>query len=381
LHPDVGVIALVPERWGDHWMSRHHVLTRLSHHFHVVWMNPAYNRTELRSRLGRPPFRTIDGHPNFVLYDPDPWLPELHRPTALGAALDRLRLVRARAELKRRGCARFILYLWRPAFAGAAERIEHDALCYHIVDEYTFSSVDLPIPATEAELIRRADQVIIHTQALFDKKGGLNPTSCVIPLGVDFDAFATPSAAPSDIEAIPRPRIGYTGHLKKQLDWPLLLELARKHPEWSWVFIGGRLRHAEIDAPITELAELPNVHFLGSKPSSEMPRYVQHLDVGIMPYVLDDYATYGSPLKLQEYLAAGLPAVGVPMRALTEHAGVVQLADGLEEWDHELERALSPDARLPHVVDARRNHARPYRWDELVDRIAALLLDSLTHAS
>jgi len=41
LVPDVGVLALVPDRWSDLWQQRHQVLTRLARYFHVTWMNPA----------------------------------------------------------------------------------------------------------------------------------------------------------------------------------------------------------------------------------------------------------------------------------------------------------------------------------------------------
>jgi len=375
-HPDIGVIAMVPERWGPHWMSRHHVLTRLSRHFHVIWMNPPYERGTSRPWLGHNTLHTLPEHPHLTVYDPPPWLPRLYRPF-LASMVDRVRLASARAALRRRGCARIILYLWRPAFAPAVERVPHDLLCYHVVDEYTFSSKDLPVPPEEEALIRRADQVIFHTTALLEKKGAPNPTSCVIPLGVDYDAFSASYPEPEDLRAIPRPRIGYTGHLKKQLDWNLLVALARGHPEWSWVYVGGRSPHAEIEEPLAELDSLPNVYFVGAKPSNQIPAYLNHLDVGVMPYVLDDYAKYGSPLKLQEYLAAGLPAVGVPMRALREHEEIVHLAEGLAQWEAALAEATSPEASAPLAAARRREYARAYRWEDFVEQIATVLLERL----
>jgi hypothetical protein len=45
-----------------------------------------------------------------------------------------------------------------------------DLSCYHIVDEYSFSTTEQPLDQVEVELIRRVDQVFIHSPALLEKK-------------------------------------------------------------------------------------------------------------------------------------------------------------------------------------------------------------------
>ncbi len=112
--------------------------------------------------------------------------------------------------------------------------------CYHMDDEYTFSEEEVPTDLVETRLIKRVDQVFVHSRGLFEKKGGLNPRTMVVPNGVDYDAYALPHPEPDDLRSVPRPRIGYTGILKTQLDWLLLLRLARRHQEWSFVFVGPR---------------------------------------------------------------------------------------------------------------------------------------------
>jgi len=41
VHPDIGVVAMVPDRFDHPWQSRHHVLTRLARYFRVVWVEPS----------------------------------------------------------------------------------------------------------------------------------------------------------------------------------------------------------------------------------------------------------------------------------------------------------------------------------------------------
>ena len=83
----------------------------------------------------------------------------------------------------------------------------------------------------EAKVIRTADHVFIHSPRLLEKKGDMNPNTTFMPNGVDFEAYSRPRPEPVDLASIPHPRIGYTGVLKKQLDWELLSELCVRRPD------------------------------------------------------------------------------------------------------------------------------------------------------
>jgi hypothetical protein len=192
LVPDVGVLALVPDTWGGPWQPRHHVLTRLANVFPVVWVNPApYWRSLLPGTPSDDWDFDFDGAtpPGFRTYTPAAWLPEVYRPPVLARWMRRELLRRARRMLARHGCRKTVLYLWRPEHARALDLVEHDLTCYHIDDEYTFSPIEQPLAAPEAALIRRVDQVFIHSQGLLDKKGHLNPRTRFVPNGVDYDRY------------------------------------------------------------------------------------------------------------------------------------------------------------------------------------------------
>lgn len=367
---DIGVIALVSEPWSMRWQPRHHVLTRLARRFHVVWVSPAHEwRAIMRRRPPVEPFAHL-GLPGFTVYRPELWLPHVYRPAWLGAALFRRRLRCARAILRKRGCTRIVLHLWHYRYASAIAAIGHDLSCYYIDDEYSFSEVECPIDPAEHALLERVDQVFIHSRTLLEKKGGLNPHTMFTPNGVHYEAFARAEPEPRDLAPIPRPRIGYIGYVKKQLDWALLATLARTHPGWSFVFVGKRSPHPEIAAALAEMAALPNVHFLGERPTPELAKYPQHFDVCLMPYRATAYTAYIYPLKLHEYLATGRPVVGTRIPALEEFDGLVRLADGAAEWSRAIAASLEPDASSPERCAARQAEARRHDWDLLVSRIA-----------
>jgi len=372
LFPEVGVLALVPDGWHLQWQPRHQVMTRLASYFTVVWMNPAENwRHSLRERKFSAPSETSPiPQTGFLVHTPSPLLPVLYRPGWLVRAFLRKRLVQARDVLIARGCKKIVLYLWRPDFAEALDFLPSDLVCYHIDDEYSFSAVDVPIPPREARLLESAGQVFIHSPALLEKKGKINPHTAFAPNGVDFNSYAQPIPEPSDLAGIPHPRIGYSGYIKKQLDWPLLLDLSARHPEWSFVFVGAANRHPEITAYIDQLSRRPNVRFLGSKTVQELAAYPQHFDVCVMPYTRDDYTKYIYPLKLHEYLASGRPVVGTPIASLEPFAHLVRLPETPEQWSAAIAESLGSSANSSEQRAKRQITAKQHDWEIIVRQIA-----------
>lgn len=376
LLPDVGVLALVPERWGGMWLSRHQISTRLSRYFHVVWQNPARSwrggaRVLNHADPTPPPAR------GFSVYDPGAWLPRFYRPRMLDHATERARLGRARHILERAGCRRVIAYLWLPEYARDLDFVKHDASCYHIADEYSFQNTEHAIPSDELALIERVDQVFIHSPALMEKKGHINPHTAYVTNGVDYAAFAGAPAEPADLAAIPHPRVGYVGRIKSQMDWNTLLAVARQRPEWSLVLVGPVGHMGEFESMRREVFALPNVHYLGNRSVRDVPAYVHHMDVCLLCYALNDYTRYIFPLKLHEYLAAGRPVVGSDIRTLRDFAGTIRIAHTPDEWIASIEASLSVEERSAERVEARRRVARQFDWNQITERIAGILCERL----
>src|SRR5262249_24611078 len=158
--------------------------------------------------------------------------------------------------------------------------------------EYTFSETEQPISDREMQVLRRVDQVIVHSSALFEKKGRINSHSVVVPNGVDYRQFAEPRPEPMDLRAIPRPRVGYAGVVKKQLDLALLVRLAQRLPDHSFVLVGPIMNVTGKESDVEALRAMPNVFLLGYKNTAELPGYVQHFDVCLMCYEVNAYTKY-----------------------------------------------------------------------------------------
>jgi glycosyltransferase involved in cell wall biosynthesis len=347
----------------------------------VVWCNPPWHWRKLwRRHLPRRRRTDYNGAivPGLTIYRPESWLPAIGRPATLARFTMRERLRRARRLLQSQGCQTIILYIWRPWYGLALDVMACDLSCYHIDDEYTFSSaVKKPIEALEARLISRVDHVFIHSPALLEKKGKLNPQTTFVPNGVDYHAYATPHAEPADLKPIPHPRMGYVGIIKHQLDLALLVALAERHRQWSFVLVGPQRLRGEWTALIQQLSHMPNVYFLGGKPVDALPAYVQHMDVCMLCYEVNEYTQFIYPLKLHEYLASGRPVVGAPIRTLQDFVHVIRLARTTDEWSTALNDMLAPTVHSSAQVEARRHIARQYDWNTLVERIARTLCGRL----
>jgi len=382
--PDVGVIGLMSEDWGGIWQPRHHVLTRLARYFNVVWFGPRLgwrngwrNSWRCTSPSDGELGLTAEAEAAFTIYYQKMRLPNRNILRRLTPFTDRRLLRRARLGLYKRGAQKIIIYVWRPKLGSTLDLIDHDLSAYHIDDEYTFSRDEKPLDQAEAKLISRVDQVFIHSPALLEKKGNLNPHTLFVPNGVDYHAFATPVLEPVDLRPIPHPRIGYVGQVDWRLDFALLIKLAEQHPEWSFVMVGPCVYRGDHSELAKKLSQLPNVQFLGGKAVQELPAYTQYLDVCMMPYELNGFTNFMYPMKLHEYLATGRPVVGSPIRTLQDFSEVIALARTGAEWSDKIEKSLFPSANSAEQVELRRRVARSYDWDKMVRLIARSLCERL----
>ena len=376
--PDVGVLALVPDQWNAVWQTRHQVLTRLARYFRVVWTTPPRARQEPgRSAVGPLTSPLVPAPHGLLIYEPRSGLPQVHRPSWLATLRRNARLRRARSLLARHGCRTIILYVWRPEFADALDGGRFAQTCYHIDDEYTFSDIERPMSETERHLIETVDQVFIGSPALMAKKGPINIHTVFAPNGTDFAAYAAESPEPSDIADVPHPRIGYTGIIKRQLDWPMLTRLPSARPSWSFVFVGPIQDDPDVRRSVAELSRHSNVHFLGLKTPQQLAAYPRHFDVCIMPYRVDDYTKYIYPLKLHEYLASGQPVVAARICSIEDFKDFLTIVGHADGWPEAISEALAPAANSHKRRKARQAVAREHDWDLLVRRIATTMAERL----
>jgi glycosyltransferase involved in cell wall biosynthesis len=114
----------------------------------------------------------------------------------------------------------------------------------------------------------------------------------------------------------------------------------------------------------------PNIHFLGPKPYSELPRYYRHIDVCVLPWDQKNaFTSYGSAIKVREYLATGKPVVISPLYEYLHTPGV-RIYRSIDEFISLVAEAL--DCDTPGARQARQDAVRDCTWDIRAREVASL---------
>lgn len=155
-----------------------------------------------------------------------------------------------------------------------------------------------------------------------------------LPNAVDYDHFQIhkdEGDIPPDMRDIIRKGkviVGYYGALASWIDYELINGLARRRPDLEIVLIGW-----DYDGSMQRIEKLDNIHYLGTKPYGDLPKYGSRFDVAIIPFVKGDIADSTSPLKLFEYMALGKPIVITDMKECKRYGSVLSARDDAEFFD------------------------------------------------
>ncbi len=218
----------------------------------------------------------------------------------------------------------------------------------------------------EAKLIQKSDLVVANSVYLTDYLRKFNSNSFYVGQGCDVTAFDMKliDKVPGDIESIAKPVIGYIGALfTLRLDIGIISHLAQNRPDWSIVLIGPE----DEGFKASQLHDMSNVHFLGSKNPDELPAYLSFFDVSINPQILNEVTIGNYPRKIDEYLAMGKPVVATRTEAMTVFEQHTYLASSREEYLTLVEKALQENN--PGLAAKREEFARSHTWEANVNEI------------
>lgn len=357
--------------WTGDPLSKTHLMRLLARDNRVLWVNsigyraPVASGRDLKRAFNKlksftEPVREVE--PNLFVLSPlvvpaygVPWMRHVNR------ELLRLQVLRATKKL---GFSRPVNWVFTPTAGVVAGALGEDRVVYYCVDEFTaFTGVPPQLIALEDELIRKADLVVVSSDKLLASKSGRNPHTTLVRHGVAFDHFrkalAPETQVPAEIAKLPRPIIGYFGLMAEDwIDIDLMEHVAKHFSHGSMVLLG------KVTTDISRLTALPNVHVLGRKPFADLPAYSKGFDVAINPFPINEVTLNANPLKVREYLAAGLPVVSTRIPEV-EVIGHARIADTKEGFAKEIEEALHD----PGPTVARSDTMKNERWDNKLDEV------------
>jgi glycosyltransferase involved in cell wall biosynthesis len=369
--------------WAADPLSKKQVMIRLAQKHRILWVNSLHNR---KPRFAKKDARRVLQKVKEFVRGIRSVHPNIWQVTPLYFPFLRYRVVRQFNRFLLRTQLRYamwrlkfkntITFTFSPTSADVVGTLGEDLIVYHCVDEYSsFSDAAFDeIELSEQRLLRKADLVLASSTPLLVKKSQFNPQTHLVLHGVDYQHFhqavqeTTPVA--SELVNLRRPILGFHGLLADWVDLQVISEIARKRPDWSVVLIG------RADTDLAAIQKLPNVQLLGHRSYTQLPNYLKGFDVALLPFVQNELTRNANPLKLREYLAAGLPVVATPLPEVARFSTLVSLAATSEEYIHCIEELLAQGRIGPSVE--RSNEMASEAWERKVSEIEHLVSQSLS---
>lgn len=376
------VIVCIGNAWDDAPTSKHQVMRLLAQHNRIVWVNFRGSRRPTASRAD---LRAAMAALQRILQGPRRVAPTVLEITPLIVPGARSRAVRAlnrhllitqirRAVRDTAGPDPVSVQVWSftPDVSFLRGALDEECFVYYCTDDFAgFQGVDeAAIRREEAETIACADVVVATSQELCDARLAQRKDVALVRHGVDHDHFARawrdPAPAPADMAAPNGPVFGFFGLIHHWIDIALLAEVARLRPAYTFALIG----EAKVD--VAPLARLANVRLLGLRPYAELPAYCTTFSAGLMPFTRTELTRNINPIKLQEYLAAGLPVVSTPLPEAVRFGPPVMIADTPLAFAEACDTVAR--RRTPGEAAAISDLVKDSSWSSVVERLSRLVM-------
>lgn len=231
--------------------------------------------------------------------------------------------------------------------------------------------------------ISLAKKVTCTTESLSHLYEVPSDKSVLLPNGVDTDLFKNHNSdnikneLQIDNDCF---IIGHVGVLREWLDFDALFK-AFKILSISFnmklLIVGGGIGYEDTVRLANKYNILKNVIFTGTVPYSQVPRYISCMDVGIIPFKLDEVSLNSLPLKLFEYMACEKPVISTNVKGIKENFGdMVLYVSNCDDYfqriselhaDEDLKNALGTAGRYRVIND--------FDWSKVTLKLEKLIRD------
>lgn len=266
-----------------------------------------------------------------------------------------------------------ILWMTNVKMYELSNMIQYEKMIHRVADNFSgFKGSYDSLIRLQNQVIEKSDLTIVTAKKLLDNAYKINKNSIYLPNGVDFSRFENiESAPPIEFNNLDGPKITYVGAIEEWFDFELIINSAKKLLNCYFIFIGNKNLYFEKEV---EKNNLKNIIFLGLIDHKEIPKYLKYSDVGIMPFVKNNLTEYIHPLKIYEYLAAGLPVVCRNLTEVREMNAPINLYDNEIEFIDIIKHLVSSSITKSHKKELV-SYAKSNSWEDRFSTINNLIKD------
>ena len=211
--------------------------------------------------------------------------------------------------------------------------------------------------------IHAADLVTGVSDVFVDEAEAFGAPALLVANAAEYDMFAAPAHRPSELPT-DRVVVGFAGGVTSRIDMRLVAALTEAEPDWLIALVG----EVCVDVP-----DSANLLVTGPRPYSEMPAWMQHFDVGLVPYLDNQWNRASFPLKTYEYLAAGTPVVATPLPMLQGLDPAVRVGGDPESFVAAVRHAVAEGPRGEPCREVARANSWNARARLVEDHVEAFL--------
>jgi teichuronic acid biosynthesis glycosyltransferase TuaH len=359
--------------WDGLYATDRHLATSLAEHVDVLWVDPPLSvlrlvrERKLAAEARRP--RLEQTAPN--IYRLTPIVTPL--PSRAGVEHVTAAIIKRMVRSAVRRCGHEVAAVVGTSPHSRLSLLPGATRVYYATDDFAAGAHLMGLAESrfrepERERVAEADVLAAVSPEIVGSWETRGRPTFVIPNGCDPSHYVNVDQVPlpEDVD-LPQPIAGMVGQLSPRVDLSLLEAVA--DAGISLLLVGPQQPGWE-PARIATLVDRTGVRWVGQKSFADLPSYLRVVDVGLTPYVDDEFNRASFPLKTLEYLSAGRPVVSTPLPAV-ERLGSesIRTASGPEDFVRMTKEALA-ERRTSEIVAGRRAFAEQHSW---AARASALL--------
>jgi glycosyltransferase involved in cell wall biosynthesis len=371
------LIAFSQVRWGFVYQRPQHLMTRLSRHWRVLFVEePVRNAGPACIEE-----QWLDKNLTVLVpHTPSP------APGFSGEQQPMLQRLLAK-YLQARGQTVDVAWLCTPMAWPLAQALRPACVVYDCMEDLSLcGTASGALQQLELDLLEQADVVLTDGPSLYEARRDQRPSVVCLPSAVEALHFAPGELRADSTQArqahalqgtLPRPRLGFFGVVDELFDTDLLAKLADARTQWSLVMAGPV---AGIDA--STLPHRPNIHWLGIQPYARLPYLLAGWDLCLLPYKVNESTRRINPINTLEYMAGGKPVVSTPLHDVVwMHSDAVAIAPRGPAFVETCEKLLAeaPAARSQREL-AMLAAVFGSSWDRTTQAVNELLQKALAQA-
>ena len=372
------IIIVSADEWDGIPRVRHQIANYFSQNHKVIFIeNPRLTFLSLFrdiKRIKRIFSRNrIKQYGNIYIYSPQLSLPFWDKIALINEFnnfLLRQQIKKIISHLKLKKIIYWYFYFNHAAMIGKSDELLSIYTAHDVWEEYSRYSKEKTIKMENA-MIESVDIVFFTSQNNFENKKKSNPQSYYIPHGApipDNRRFERPADLPVGSKII-----GYWGLIdSSSIDVRLIMAIAKKYSSDHVVLIGPSPN--SFRRQLISLTNIDNIHYLGMKKRGEMSKYLQYLDIGIIPYPRSPFRLKCSPLKVYDYLSHALPVVSIDIYELEKLSDLVYISHDLDEFIVNIEHAFTEDVILR---EKRKEYCLNNTWNHRLEDMKTIIEKAL----